>query len=204
MIGDCTAVVFAGGKSQRMGQDKAGIVLDENGDETLLQRAIATVRPLFAEVVVSVAHPRADLSLRQVCDGIGDAGPLAGLCSALAQTRTPWIFALATDLPFVAPALILALAARRENPDAAKAVVPISGGYPQPLLAFYSRAGLAELQMQLQNFGKRSVRAALAELEVRYVDEAELRASDPGLRSFFDLDTPQDLAAARQLPKVNT
>ena len=44
--------------------------------------------------------------------------------------------------------------------------------------------------------GKHSLRALLARLDVLYVDAAELRAADPQLRSFFDLDTPADLAAA--------
>ena len=51
----------------------------------------------------------------------------------------------------------------------------------------------------MQGDGKHSLRAALACLQVTTVDEAELRAADPELHSFFDLDTPQDLLRAREV-----
>ena len=60
-----------------------------------------------------------------------------------------------------------------------------------------SRARSA-IRALLAGEGKRSLRAALERLNVCYVGESELLAADPGLRSFFDLDTPDDLAAARQ------
>jgi len=77
-------------------------------------------------------------------------------------------------------------------------VVPVVAGHPQPLAAFYTVGALAVIQDLLAGDGKRSLRAALERLNVCYVDESELRAADPGLRSFFDLDTPEDLAQARE------
>ena len=191
MIIDCTAVVMAGGRSQRMGCDKATLRF---GERTLLQRVIDVVAPLFAELRVSVRAPRADLPWPQICDRHQDAGPLAGLCAALEDAATPWIFALATDMPFVKPVLIELLAQRRVG---FAAVVPVVGGHPQPLAAFYSATCLATIRALLdETHGKRSLRAALDRLDVCYVGEAELLAADPGLRSFFDLDTPQDLIEA--------
>lgn len=199
MIEACAAVIMAGGRSRRMGNDKATLRL---GERTLLQRLADRVQPLFARVVVSVREPRPDIELPQICDQHPDAGPLAGLCAALEQAGTPWIFAVATDMPFVAPALIELLAARRAGFDA---VVPLVAGHPQPLAAFYSSRCLAPVRALLAEAavsgrgGKRSLRAALERLNVCYVGESDLLAADPGLRSFFDLDTPQDLAAARSI-----
>ena len=194
MIGDCTAVVMAGGRSLRMGRDKATLLL---GEQTLLQRVIDVVAPVFGEVSVSVREQRIDVGWPQICDEQPDGGPLAGLCAALAQARTPWIFALATDMPFIAPALIELLAARRAGFDA---VVPIVHGHPQPLAAFYATSCLTVVRALLDDDGgRRSLRAALERLNVCYVDESLLRAADPQLRSFFDLDTPQDLATARSI-----
>ncbi|MBS1227194.1 MAG: putative molybdenum cofactor guanylyltransferase [Proteobacteria bacterium] len=191
MIDDCTAVVMAGGRSRRMGCDKATLLL---GERTLLQRVVDSVQPLFAELRVSVRAPRADLPWPQICDRHQDAGPLAGLCAALEDASTPWIFALATDMPFVKPALIELLAQRRAG---CAAVVPVVGGHPQPLAAFYSASCLATVRALLdETHGKRSLRAALDRLDVCYVDESQLLAADPELRSFFDLDTPQDLIEA--------
>lgn len=194
MIADCTAVVLAGGASRRMGRDKATLPL---AGTTLLQGIIDVVAPLFARCVVSVGEPRADLPWPQVCDARAGQGPLAGLCAALAQVDTPWIFALATDMPFVAPALVALLAARRPGVDA---VVARVHGHPQPLAAFYSQRCLAPFAALLDgppgDGRRRSLRAALERIGVAYVDEHEMLAADPGLHSFFDLDTPQDLAAA--------
>ena len=192
MIEDCTAIVMAGGKSQRMGGDKATTLL---GEQTLLQRVVDIVEPLFGELRISVRAPRADLPWPQIGDRHQDAGPLAGLCAALEAARTPWIFALATDMPFVKPALIELLAQRRAGFDA---VVPVADGHPQPLAAFYSATCLETIRALLDaDDGQRSLRAALDRLNVCYVGESDLLAADPGRRSFFDLDTPQDLVAAR-------
>lgn len=197
MIDACTAVLMAGGKSRRMGRDKATLRL---GETTLLDGVARVVAPLFAQLLVSVGAPRADLDWPQVCDAYADAGPLAGLCAALTQAATPWIFVVATDMPFVKPALIELLAARRAGVDA---VVPRVHGHPQPLAAFYSQRCLAPFAALLDagergdggdRGARRSLRAALERVAVAYVDEAELLAADAGLDSFFDLDTPQDLA----------
>ena len=196
MIADCTAIVMAGGKSRRMGGDKATTLL---GERTLLQRVVDIVAPLFAELRISVRAPRADLPWPQIGDRHQDAGPLAGLCAALEEVTTPWIFALATDMPFVKPALIELLAQRRAGFDA---VVPVAHGHPQPLAAFYSATCLETIRALLDapgTHGRRSLRATLDRLNVCHVGESDLLVADPGLRSFFDLDTPQDLAAARRI-----
>ena len=192
MIEGCTAIIMAGGQSQRMGCDKATLLL---GEDTLLQRVAAIVQPLFARVVVSVRQYRSDIALPQICDTHADAGPLAGLFSGLSEAGTPWVFAVATDMPFLQPALIEKLAQQRAT---YQAVVPVVGGHVQPLAAFYSTSALPAIHRILSSHGKRSVRSALAQLNVLYVDETKLLAADPGLRSFVDLDTPQDMAAARR------
>ena len=194
MIDGCTALIMAGGQSQRMGRDKASLLL---GEQTLLQRVLAVVQPLFPHLLVSVRESRRDIDQVQICDAYPNAGPLAGLCAGLKAMQTPWLFAVATDMPFVQSALVERLAARRSlDYQSPQAVVPVVDGHPQPLAAFYARECLPQIEALLQGEGKRSLRAALDRLSVCYVDEADLRAADPGLRTFFDLDTPQDLATA--------
>ena len=200
MIDNCTALVVAGGDSQRMGRDKATLRL---GDRTLVQRVIDVVRPLFRDVVVSVRQARPDIDWPQVCDAFPNAGPLAGLCAGLSRAKenhTGWIFAVATDMPFVQAALIEQLARRRPG---FQAVVPIVHGHPQALAGFYSVDCLPTMQAILSGDGRRSVRAALERLNVCGVDESELRRADPGLRSFFDLDTPDDVATAQQSKELD-
>ncbi|MDP2694979.1 MAG: molybdenum cofactor guanylyltransferase [Gallionella sp.] len=76
-----------------------------------------------------------------------------------------------------------------------QAVVPVVHGHPQPLAAFYAASCLAPLRTSLAAQQK-GLCGVLKQLDVCYVDEAEMLKADPQLRSFFDLDTPQDVEAA--------
>ena len=189
MIEGCTAIVMAGGGSSRMGMDKANLTL---GDQTLLQTVAATMQQLFPQVIVSVRQPRAGIDLPQVCDEQPDGGPLAGLAASLGKITTPWAFMVACDMPFVVPEVVELLAKYRLQHQA---VVPVVHGHPQPLAAFYAASCLGPLRASLA-VQQKSLRNVLKQLDVRYVDEAEMLEADPLLRSFFDLDTPQDVAAA--------
>ncbi len=193
MIADCTAIILAGGDSQRMGGDKANLVL---GEQTLLQHVITTMRELFPEVIVSVRQLRPEIDLPQVCDeqaDIAGGGPLAGVVAGLERVATPWVFVVACDMPFMTPAMVELLGKYRGQ---YQAVVPVVQGHPQTLSAFYANGCLATIRAHVAGGGKNSLRAVLGNLQVRYVDETELSTADPVLRSFFDLDTPQDVANA--------
>ena len=189
MIEDCTAIILAGGDSRRMGSDKANLMLD---GRTLLQRVIATMREIFPHVIVSVRQPRPEIDLPQVCDESANAGPLAGLASGLGRIITPWAFVVACDMPFIEPAMVEALGRSRSNHQA---VVPVVQGQPQPLAAFYADSCLAALRESLSRHDT-SLRAVLRMLDVRYVDQSDLLQADPRLRSFLDMDTPQDVVNA--------
>ena len=175
-----------------MGRDKAALPF---AGQSLLQSVIATVQPLFERTIISVRNPRPDITLPQVCDMQADGGPLTGLVTALGQITTPWAFVVACDMPFVAPALIEYLAQQRGQQQA---VVPIVHGQLQPLAAFYSIRCIPLLRASLA-LGDKSLHGAISQLDVCYEDEAKLLLVDPQLRSFFDLDTPQDLADAEQM-----
>lgn len=191
MIEDCTALILAGGDSRRMGRDKATLVLD---GKTLLERVTATMQQIFPKVIVSVRQLRSGVDAPQVCDELPGNGPLAGLISGLAQADTPWVFAVACDMPFVTQAVVERLAAFRSGHQA---VVPMVGGHPQPLAAFYATSTLDAMRASFAT-GDKSMRRVLDKFEVRYVSEAELHTADPQLRSFIDLDTPQDYQAAQK------
>ena len=103
MIDDCTGLVLAGGNSRRMGRDKTALEFE---GQTLLQRTVALLQTVFPQVLVSVRSYRQDVSVPQVIDAYPDAGPLAGLCAGLAKADTPWVFAVAADMPFLLPEII--------------------------------------------------------------------------------------------------
>lgn len=193
MIGECSALILAGGLSTRMGVDKT--LLEFEG-QTLLQRAIDTMRRVFPEVIVSVRARRDDVDVLQVVDEAAGGGPLAGMCSGLAASQTPWLFAVAADMPYADPATIIRLAQCRH--DDYQAIVPVVDGFPQPLFAFYAASALPVFRSVLAGSGKHSLRRVLSQLTVRWVEEELLHPSDPELRSFTDLDTPADLDLIRK------
>ncbi len=194
MIADCTAVILAGGQSSRMGQDKASLVL---GEKTLLQTVISTLQPIFAEVLISVREPRPEISQRQICDSPEHHGPLSGVLAGLEAANTPWIFLVACDMPFITIAVVEYLASLRQGHQA---IVPLVQGHPQPMAAFYEKSAIQQISNVLQDpSAKHSLRSVIAKLNTAYVEAVSLQQADPQLRSFFDLDTPEDLEQAKRL-----
>ena len=117
---------------------------------------------------------------------------MVGLISALEEINTSWVFVVACDMPFIAPAVIGQLANLRAD---YQAVIPTVDNHAQPLAAFYASSCLPVLKQSLAD-GNKSLIKAMQTLNVRYVAKQELVQFDPQLRSFFDLDTPQDVAFA--------
>jgi molybdopterin-guanine dinucleotide biosynthesis protein A len=196
MIEDCTAIVMAGGESHRMGQDKANLLW---GEQTLLQTVTGIMQNIFPEVIISVRQQRPAMTCPQICDDPSYSGPLAGLCSGLANANTPWIFAIACDMPFITPRVVECLSRYRGGVEA---VVPLVQGYPQPLAAFYAKGTLDVVSEILKGNGKHSFRAVLDRLTVRYVNEIEMREAAPASRIFFDLDTPHDMEQAMDQERI--
>src|SRR6185503_12220976 len=129
------ALVLCGGRSTRMGRDKA--TLPFRG-ETLLARTVRRVSPAVADVVV-VARPGQDLpalqeSVRVVRDEVEDKGPLGGLSPGLRSSRADAVFATACDAPFVARAVVDLLF---ERLGAADVAIVVEGDRPCPLCAVY-------------------------------------------------------------------
>jgi len=192
MIDDCTAIILAGGDSRRMGCDKVMLPFD---NQPLVQSVISVVQPLFAETILSVREHRAEISLPQITDRQADGGPLMGLISTLSNITTSWAFVIGCDMPFVSSELVKLLATQRAGQQA---VVPVVQGKLQPLAAFYERSCVPFMRASYA-LGDKSLMGAIQHLRVRYISENQMVKVDPELRSFFDLDTPQDLAMAQQL-----
>lgn len=183
--------MLAGGQSRRFGQDKALLRL---GAVTLLEQTIQRLLTVAQEVVVvgprpEVARPR---WVRTVDDDLPGAGPLAALLTGLEAAGHPLAVVVGCDLPFLDPAVLAALVELSPGWDV---VAPRVGGQLQPLHAVYAKTCVPALQELVWSGVRRAV--ALAEggrVRVRYVEEQELRVVDPELRSFFNLNSPEDLA----------
>ena len=133
-----TGLILAGGKSRRFGSDKARHLV---GGRPMIARVYDVLSPLVATVLISVrsADAEYDLPAERVVDEYPGAGPLAGLHAGLARCRTPWLLALACDLPFLSPEVLGALLSARD--DSGHPVVACTpDGRRHPLCALYPRS----------------------------------------------------------------
>jgi molybdopterin-guanine dinucleotide biosynthesis protein A len=198
---DVTGVLLAGGNSRRMGEDKRYLVV---GEQTLLERGLAVLRSIFQEVLVVIAQDSLPLKVaaRVVRDLVPDCGSLGGLYTGLTQATTPYIFVAACDMPFLDPAVITQFTSRRASADI---VIAKLAARLHPMHALYSKGCLPVLEQMIRTRQlKIQEMLSHASLHVGYVTEADLLTVDPSGRSFYNVNTPADLEAARsqlaQLP----
>jgi molybdopterin-guanine dinucleotide biosynthesis protein A len=186
-----SAVILAGGRSTRMGRDKARLELH---GRPLLARQIALARSLApVEVLISgrAETDYSDFGCPVLLDRMPDAGPLAGIAVALEVARAPLVLVLAVDLPHLTPGVLeRVLAAAGEN----RGVVPRVAGRVEPLAALYPRSAalLADEQLARQRFAVRDFAQVCAAAHlVRFLD---LPVECAG--AFANWNTPEDLATS--------
>ena len=191
--------VLIGGRSSRLGRDKATL---QFGGTTLAHRAVKTIQNALAPVRVTfVAGNAAQFDTTAfladtpfLFDLIEDRGPLGGLHTALPYARTPWIFVLACDYPFVSPDLVKLLgnlvsdefgAVAPEQPD----------GRLQPLCAFYKTETARPVIDKIINQPRvppplHETLRKLSPRIIKYDEYSHLPGADD---LFINLNTPDDL-----------
>ena len=214
LIHDLSAAILVGGESRRMGSQKASL---EVAGKSLLNRVLNVALPIFGEVMIC-AHdedftlPEGAPALPIITDRFAGRGPALGLDAALARAKNEWVFLLACDMPLLSPELIRAVAELRNGYDC---VVPVTDAVMQTTCSLYKRSCSKPLSSMLESLGpespgppdlERKAPRGLAGflktakgLNIRYIDEAELKAIDPNLTSFIDVDTREDLAEVARL-----
>ncbi|HEX4462333.1 MAG TPA: molybdenum cofactor guanylyltransferase [Polyangia bacterium] len=177
------AAILAGGRARRLGGGHKGLV--EVGGRAIVARQLAALKPYVDAcfIVANDADAYAGFGVRVVPDVRPDRGPLAGIEAAFAASDAAELLVFACDLPFIAPAAIVAA------PPAA-VVVARAGDVVQPLHARYSRAILPRLHAQL---------AANTLRLFDLVDALEPRYVDVEPRAVFNVNTREDLARAEAL-----
>ncbi len=186
-------LVLAGGRSERMGRDKAGVII-EGG--TLLERTVALLDGCVTSVSVSVRVDQAEDQLRArypllLDTGIG-LGPANGLRSAhLSDPAAAWLV-LACDMPGLDREAIEALVAARDPARAATSWRSPVNGRPEPLCAIWEPATLARLASLVAAAGHPvSPRALLAESDTLLLDA-------PRPAALLNLNTPAELDRYRK------
>lgn len=190
-------IILAGGRSSRMGTDKALLPLTNAPHSTFLAHLAATLSSLCDELLLvardeaQAARYRADedvANIRIVTDKVPDYGPLMGIYSGLSAIQAAKALVVAVDMPFAQAALVSMLLARAST-DAI--TVPVVNDVPQVLFAVYSRSLLPRIETSIAQ-GRRDPRSLLTSAPVQYISEAQLRAVDPQLRSFINVNTPEE------------
>lgn len=198
-----SAAVLAGGKSSRMGTDKA-LVPVVPGGPVMLDLVLARLRSISDDlyIVASERPAYGVFGIPVMPDSYPDAGVLGGIASALRYARHERCLVVGCDMPLLNLELLRLMLTLD---DTVEAVVPRTlvhsrqGGLVtyQPLHAVYHRRCLAAIERALQD-QKRQAVAFLPDVHVRFIDEPLLRAIDPELRSLTSIDTQERLVEVRQ------
>jgi molybdenum cofactor guanylyltransferase len=221
---DITGFILAGGRSRRMGTDKAQIAW---GRGTFLTHAVDRMRQAASKVFIVGSAEGSPV--RVLPDVFAGSGPLAGLQAALAQTATDWNLVLAVDMPVVPAALLRFISEQCE--DKVSAIVPLTSradaatsfaandsdnfagsseplGLLQPLCAAYHRRLLPDFESALSR-GEYSIHRLLETMRtgvghnesigLRTIDEHELTVAGFSADMFWNVNTPEDLRRARTL-----
>ena len=202
-----SAVILAGGKSSRMGLDKARL---EIGGQTLLARQIGLAREAGAtEVFISgrVGVDYSGFGCRVLVDKFPDAGPLSGIECGLAASPTPLLLVLAVDMAAMSAEFLRRLAS---HCTATTGAIPRVSGEIEPLAAFYPKAGwrllvgddVRSLKLKTEN------RTRKAEIDLSLVTSSPAEESKragpeagaPGARDFAEACVANGVAVFVDLP----
>jgi molybdopterin-guanine dinucleotide biosynthesis protein A len=203
-----SVIVLAGGVSRRLGQDKRRLRLWGSAGPTLLEYVVGKAGQLCDDVVVVLNDPAAWASLpaRLVPDIYADGGSLGGIYAGLLAAEHEFALAVACDMPFLNADLLGALLAKPRDydvlvPRSPQPSVARNALNVEPLHALYAKACLDPMRATLES-GRRQITTFFPAVRVAFVELEETRRFDPTGRSFLNVNTPEQLAAAEREFKV--
>ena len=190
---DITGVILVGGKSRRMGQDKA--LLDLAG-QPLIGRIIGVMQSCFKHLLLVGDQPErfTSYNLPVVPDSYPGSS-LGGLYTGLHAAATERIFVTSCDIPFPNPELIRLICAEAEGYDA---IVPATDGGLEPLFALYAKSCLPVMQTALEA-GNFRITAVLQQLQIKTIAPEQLGQIDADGRALLNINTPEEYAACKEL-----
>jgi molybdopterin-guanine dinucleotide biosynthesis protein A len=184
--------VLAGGRSSRMGREKA---LLEIGGVPLIFRTARLVESVAgsATVIGETEGIRA-LGLRCVPDEWPGAGPLGGIATALRVSAAPWSLVVACDLPYLTRAWLEYLVGRALESEA-DAVIAMNDGGAEPLCAAYRKSANTTMRAAVSE-GNLKVRSFLETLRGEVIEPEEWKRFDSDGYLFKNMNTPEDYEEA--------
>jgi len=196
--GDFSAAILAGGAGRRLGANKA--LLEIKG-RAIIDGILEKMLEVFPSVLLVVKEEGSPLlrdygpRVKVVTDLLPGKGPLGGIYTALEYAPGPFVFVMACDMPYPNLELVKRLISEAEGREA---VVPVRGPYIEPLFAVYHRDTRHKIKNRLET-GDLKIHDFIDEIDARFLEEEEIRGCDPDFRSFFNINTPEDLREARRI-----
>lgn len=188
-----SAVILAGGRSSRMGENKLLLPL---GDKPLIGHLINTLNNLFVESILVTDHPHAyqGFAVRTTADLIccPEKNSLAGIHAGLVAASQDYCLVVAGDMPFICPDVLKYLANRCDGYDV---TIIQEGVHFQPLCAIYHKNCIPYMEKLLRR-NHYKILDFFPDVRVTYVDSAELLFLDPNGMSFFNVNTPVEYQKA--------
>jgi len=197
---DCTGIILAGGRSTRIGYDKAFAVLNR---QSLIEEIINCLSQLSRTILIVTSQDKLDviksagLKNKVVVDIYPGGGPLGGIYTGLINSTTDYNMVVGCDMPFLNIALLRYLFGLSPNFDA---VVPKIGNKIEPLHAIYSKNCISYIELLLKE-NKLQISRLFRSVYTRYVSDNEIIEYDPKCISLFNINTQADLIEAKRLSK---
>lgn len=184
---DITGIILVGGKSSRMGFDKAFLKI--NGI-TLFERVLLACKKVFDKIIlIGDSGKRFAAYSLEVYEDIYPGSALGGLYTGLFYAKTPYIFVSACDMPYASEIMIQHIVSRTKGFDA---VVPQTSEGLEPLFAVYSKKCLEPMERLLQS-GNFRIFDFYPEVRTNYLAASELFRPDSLRRALLNLNTPEEV-----------
>lgn len=192
----CTGVILSGGLNTRFdGENKAFISV---GGRRIIDRLLDVFSDLFDEIILVTNHPELFLQwdLTIVTDIIDLRSSLTGIHTGLFYSNNPYAFFSACDTPFLKKELVEILVKQIEQKI--DIIMPETAAGFEPLCAIYSKRCLKPAEDHLKA-NKVKIQWAFRSNRIKNIPENQLRTVDPELRSFLNINTPEDLVRAEEM-----
>lgn len=189
-----TGVILAGGKSTRIGKDKAFLII--NG-QRIIDRIIYIFRDIFDDIIIVTNNPIEyfHLDLKLATDIIPQKGALGGIYTGLFYASSQHIFVTACDMPFINKGFVEYVVSKADNFDV---VVPRSDDGLQPLHAVYSKRCQNHIEAAIQS-NRLKIKDIYPKSRVKEISTEEIRYFDPQQSLFFNINYPDDLEKAKDI-----
>jgi len=191
-----SAIILAGGRGKRMGNREKALI-GING-KPLITYVIKSLKKVVNEIIISVRDKSQGEVFNQILPGYTYAydefenkGPLSGMLSGLTLCKNEFCFIAACDMPFISENVVKMLFRLSEAHDAA---IPLwQDGFLEPLHSVYRCGPMIRETRKAIESGESIILAPIFKMNVNYINIENIRRIDPDLRTFININTPEDM-----------